>query len=216
MNFIIKTKTFICFLLFSTVVYSQQYEKLITQEKELILADTNQMMRVTQTKFHNDSIILKSVSKPINPNDKLTKVLAKRMLKSVQDVNHRGVGIAAPQVGINRRMVLVQRFDKENKPFEVFINPEISWKSELMQKGPEGDLSFDERGMIMRHYSVQVQYYNLKGEKVTEILEGFTAVIFQHERDHLDGILLVERQKEQENLKFKPSTTTANLYFIEK
>ena len=211
-----KTKSILFLLLFTSLVYSQQYEKLTNQEKELILTDSTQMMRVTQTKFHNDSIILKSVSKPINPKDKLTKVLAKRMLKSVMDPNRRGVGIAAPQVGINRRMVLVQRFDKENKPFEVFINPEIIWRSDLWQKGPEGDLSFDERGMIMRHYSVQVQYYNVKGEKVTEILEGFTAVIFQHERDHLDGIHLVDRQKEQENLKFKPSTTTANLYLIEK
>jgi len=205
----------LCLLLFTSVIYSQHYEKLTTQEKELIVADTSQMMRVTQTKFHNDSIILKSVSKPINPTDKLTKILAKRMLKSVMDPNRRGVGIAAPQVGINRRMVLVQRFDKETKPYEVFINPQIIWRSDLWQKGPEGDLSFDERAMIMRHYSVQVQYYNLKGEKITEILEGFTAVIFQHERDHLDGILLVDRQKEQENLKFKPSTTTANLFYIE-
>lgn len=215
MNFILKTKIILFILLLSNAVYSQHYEKLTTQEKELIVADTSQMMRVTQTKFHNDSIILKSVSKPIDPKDKLTKILAKRMLKSVMDPNRRGVGIAAPQVGINRRMVLVQRFDKENKPFEVFINPEIIWRSDLWQKGPEGDLSFDERGMIMRHYSVQVQYYNLKGEKITEILEGFTAVIFQHERDHLDGILLVDRQKEQENLKFKPSTATANLFYIE-
>lgn len=210
-----KTKSILFLLLFTSLVYSQRYEKLTNQEKELILTDSTQMMRVTQTKFHNDSIILKSVSKPIDPKDKLTKVLAKRMLLSVQDVNHRGVGIAAPQVGINRRMVLVQRFDKENKPFEVFINPEIIWRSDLWQKGPEGDLSFDERGMIMRHYSVQVQYYNLKGEKITEIVEGFTAVIFQHERDHLDGILLIDRQKEQENLNFKPSTATANLFYIE-
>lgn len=215
MKHINKTKSILFLLLFTSLVYSQQYEKLTNQEKELILTDSTQMMRVTQTKFHNDSIILKSVSKPIDPKDKLTKILAKRMLKSVMDPNRRGVGIAAPQVGINRRMVLVQRFDKENKPFEVFINPEIIWRSDLWQKGPEGDLSFDERGMIMRHYSVQVQYYNLKGEKVTEIVEGFTAVIFQHERDHLDGILLVDRQKEQENLKFKPSTATANLFYIE-
>lgn len=216
MEFISKTKTMLCLLLFAAMAYSQQYKKLTTLEKKLILVDTTQMMRVTQTKFHNDSIILKNVSKPINPKDKLTTVLANRMLKSVLDPSRRGVGIAAPQVGINRRMVLVQRFDKENKPFEVFINPEIVWKSELMQKGPEGDLSFDERGMIYRHYSVKVQYFNLKGEKISETLEGFTAVIFQHERDHLDGILLTDRQKEQENLKFKPSTSNSNLYLIEK
>jgi peptide deformylase len=216
MNLINKANVFIFFLLLSNAGFSQKFEKFTLQEKELILLDTMQMMRVTQTKFHTDSIVLKSVSKPINPKDKLTKVLANRMLKSVLDPNHRGVGIAAPQVGINRRMILVQRFDKENKPFEVFINPEIIWKSELMQKGPEGDLSFDERGMIMRHYAIQIQYFNIKNEKVTEILEGFTAVIFQHERDHLDGILLTDRQKEQENLKFKSSTGTSNLYFLEK
>lgn len=216
MNLATKIKTILFFFLISNAVHSQQYEKLTTQEKELILADTTKMMRVTQTKFHNDSIILKSVSKPINPKDKLTSVLAKQMLKSVQDPNHRGVGIAAPQVGINRRMILVQRFDKENKPFEMFINPEIIWKSDLFQKGPEGDLSFDERGVIMRHYSVQVQYFNLKGEKITEIIEGFTAVIFQHERDHLDGILLIDRLKEQESLKFTTAEGKSNLFFIEK
>lgn len=216
MNWITKIQLFLFALLLSNAVYSQKYEKLTSQEKNLLLADTTQMMRVTQTKFHNDSIILKSISKPINPTDKLTKVLTKRMLKSVLDPNHRGVGIAAPQVGINRRMVLVQRFDKENKPFEIFVNPEIIWKSDLMQKGPEGDLSFDERSMIMRHYSVQIQYYNLKGEKITEIMEGFTAVIFQHERDHLDGILLTDRQKEQEQLKFTLASGTSNLYFVEK
>src|SRR5690606_21370425 len=107
-----------------------------------------------------------------------------RMLLSVQDEG--GVGIAAPQVGINRRMILVQRFDKPGTPFEVMVNPEILWASELMQKGPEGDLSFEERGLVMRHYVVQIQYYNLNGELKTEILEGFTSVIFQHERDHLD------------------------------
>ena len=61
--------------------------------------------------------------------NKLTSVLAKRMLKSVKNPLHLGVGIAAPQVGINRRMILVRRFDKAEKPFEVFINPEIIWKS---------------------------------------------------------------------------------------
>src|SRR5690606_15315682 len=120
-----------------------------------------------------DSIVLNSISKTLKPTDKFTKLLAERMLLSVNDPNHKGVGIAAPQVGINRRMILVKRFDKEGTPFDVFINPEIIWTSELMQKGPEGDLSFEERGEVMRNYIIQTRYFNLKGEIITEILEGF-------------------------------------------
>src|SRR5690606_23410570 len=145
-----------------------------------------------------DSLILKTVSKLIDPADMGTKILADKMLEAV--ISEGGVGIAAPQVGINRRMIWVQRFDKEGNPFELFINPEIIWASELIQKGPEGDLSFEERGMVMRSYIVQVRYQNLKGETLTEMLEGFTAVIFQHERDHLDGILLTDRVEEQKSI----------------
>ncbi len=215
MNFIDKLKIVFLVLVF-TSGFSQKYEKLTAKEQEMILADSAKMMRVTQTKFYADSLILKSISKPINPKEKLTSILAKRMLKSVKDPNNPGVGIAAPQVGINRRMVLVKRYDKEDKPFEVLINPEIIWKSDLLQKGFEGDLSFDEGGNIMRHYAVQIQYDQLNGEKKTEILEDFTAVIFQHERDHLDGILLTDRLKEQENMKFISAPDKLNLYLHEK
>lgn len=192
---------------------AQKYEKFTEQEKSLIRSGSSEMMRVYNLVNSTDSVVLHSISKPIDPKDKITVLLAERMLLSVNDPDHKGVGIAAPQVGINRRMVLVQRFDKEGKPFEVFINPEIIWGSELMRKGPEGDLSFDERGEVMRHYIVQVKYFNLNGEAVTEILEGFTAVIFQHERDHLDGILLTDRIEEQKGKIYQYASGTDNLYF---
>lgn len=209
-------------LLFSSVFlfllvgfsFAQKYEKFTNEEKSLIESNSAEMMRVYNLVNDTDSIVLNSTSKPIDPKDKFTKLLADRMLLSVNDPDHKGVGIAAPQVGINRRMVLVQRFDKENKPFELFINPEIIWSSDLMQKGPEGDLSFDERGEVMRHYIVQVKYFNLKGESITELLEGFTSVIFQHERDHLDGILLTDRIEEQKDKTYQYAPGTANLYFL--
>lgn len=201
----------IILLSISLTTYAQKYEKFTKAEKEFIQSNSNEMMRVTQLPIPEDSIILKSVSKPIKPNHKLTELLYKRMLIAVQDPANTGVGIAAPQVGINRRMILVQRFDKPEKPYEVFINPEIIWASELMQKGPEGDLSFEDRGLIMRNYAIQIRYQNLKGKTITENLEGFTAVIFQHERDHLDGILLIDRLKEQEDKNY-PSYTENRLY----
>lgn len=201
------------FLLFG-FNFAQKYEKFTQEEKSLIETNSSEMMRVYNLENETDSIVLNSTSKTIDPKDKFTKLLADRMLLSVNDPNNKGVGIAAPQVGINRRMVLVKRFDKEGNPFDVFINPEVIWESELMQKGPEGDLSFDERGEVMRHYIVQVKYFNLKGELITEILEGFTSVIFQHERDHLDGILLTHRIEEQKEKTYQYAAGTANLYFL--
>lgn len=206
--------SFTIFLFLAGFNFAQKYEKLSNEEKSLIETNSSEMMRVYNLEHNSDSIVLNSTSKTIDPKDKFTQILADRMLKSVVDPNNRGVGIAAPQVGINRRMVVVQRFDKENKPFEVFINPEIIWSSELMQKGPEGDLSFEERGEVMRHYIVHVKYFNLKGESITEILEGFTSVIFQHERDHLDGILLIDRIEEQKDKTYQYAAGTTNLYFL--
>lgn len=205
--------SFAIFLFLAGFNFAQKYEKLTEEEKSLIELNSSEMMRVYNLVNSSDSIVLNSTSKPINPIDKLTKILADRMLLSVNDANNRGVGIAAPQVGINRRMVLVKRFDKDENPFEIFINPEIIWESQLMQKGTEGDLSFEDRGEVMRHYIVEVKYFNLKGEKITEILEGFTAVIFQHERDHLDGILLTDRLGEQRDKIYQYAAGTSNLYF---
>lgn len=200
------------FLILSSFCFSQKFEKFTDAENHLILFDAQKELVVIQKSNPSDSIILKTNSKIIDPADLKTKILSEKMLVAV--LRDQGVGIAAPQVGINRRMILVQRFDKPGNPFDVMINPEILWHSKLMQKGPEGDLSFEERGFVMRHYAVQIQYFNLNGEKITEILEGFTSVIFQHERDHLDGILLTDRIDEQKDLEFKPAGEKANLYFL--
>lgn len=182
---------------------SQQFEEFTSYEINLIQSgNENDLMRVYNLSSAEDSIILKSTSIEILPTHTLTQQLAKRMLKTVQNPEHLGVGIAAPQVGINRRIMVVQRFDKDENPFEVFINPIITWESEIMQLGPEGDLSFDERGSVFRNYIIAVQYYDLNGNIIDEIIEGFTAVIFQHERDHLDGILLTDKVKSQVNIDF--------------
>lgn len=203
------------FLIISLVstINAQKLEKFTPQEKDLIQTNSSEMMRVLNLKNTDDIAVLKNKSTEINPNNKLTKLLAKRMLLSVNDPNNKGVGIAAPQVGINRRMIVVKRFDKTDNPFEVFVNPTITWQSKLLQKGLEGDLSFDSNGLVMRNYAIQIEYQDLNGNTKTESMEGFTAVIFQHERDHLDGILLTDRQKEQENIAYDSAGNSSLLYF---
>lgn len=153
-------------------------------------------MRVLQITNPKDLKILKDVSRPVDVKDPNLKLLAERMLATVKD--EQGVGIAAPQVGLNIKAIWVQRFDKEGKPFEFFVNPEIKWMSSALRLGAEGCLSIpNERGEVYRSLVIDLAYETLDGEKKRELVEGFTAVIFQHEYDHLIGRLFTERIKEQ-------------------
>jgi peptide deformylase len=175
-------------------------EKFSQTEQEIIhSADPSTPLHVYQTTNEQELTVLKNVSKDIDPTDPLLSVLAQRMLVTVQDPTHLGVGIAAPQVGINKNMIWVQRFDKAGEPFELFINPKITWRSKLMRNGVEGCLSIPEqRGDVERSYAIRLQYWTANGGIREENIEGFTAVIFQHEVDHLYGILFPDRLEEQE------------------
>lgn len=180
------------------ISFSQNFN---SNESAIILSgDTSQALSILPYHTESGKKALRSNSSNIAYNDTLLPILLHRMLLTVQHPDHDGVGIAAPQVGINRNVIWVQRFDKPGHPFEYFINPVIIWKSALLQKGPEGDLSFDDRrDGIYRSYVITVQYQDLQGHQITTSLEGFTAVIFQHEVDHLYGTLLMDRHQEQQN-----------------
>lgn len=173
-------------------------QKLSESEISLInQGDINSALPIYQTTDKQQHNTLLAVSQDIDPLDKNTATLVKRMKKSLLSTDG-GVGIAAPQVGINRKIIWVQRFDKPNEPLEYFINPVITWKSELQNLGPEGDLSIPEfRDQFYRSKAIQLEYVDLKGQKYTEIVEGFTAVIFQHEIDHLFGILISDKKKKE-------------------
>ncbi len=127
------------------------------------------------------------------------KVLTDLMLATVTHPSQDGVGIAAPQVGINRRVVAVQRFDKENAPFEVYPNIRIVWASDSLVRGPEGCLSVpNRRGEVMRSQEIIIEYADITrlGKSdfmVRDTVRDFTAVIFQHEIDHLDGVLYIDK-----------------------
>lgn len=172
---------------------------LTVAERQAILAgDTTQLMRVIQDTVALEREILKTPAKAIDPQEELLPLLAKRMYLAVTDPAHPGVGIAAPQVGINRNLIWVQRLDKEGEPFELYLNPTITWRSNLLRKGQEGCLSIpDTVGDVLRHYTIRLSYQNQQGEWHEELVEGFTAVIFQHETDHLLGILFTDRLAEQ-------------------
>lgn len=180
-------------------------------------------MRVLMVNNEDDLKILRSVSRDFSKEalmDKDIAILASLMISTVTHPSQDGVGIAAPQVGLNRRMVAVQRFDMEGEPFKVYPNIRIIWKSDDTQVGPEGCLSVpDCRGNVERAAQIVIEYSDITGVvsdrkaarlfagaaegrhsgytgKVTtarDTVSGFTAVIFQHEVDHLDGILYTDR-----------------------
>lgn len=168
-------------------------------ERKVIYGGEEEIMRVLSIANKQDSLTLRSTSKPLK-RDMVSQdefsTLCRRMLTTVQNPENEGVGIAAPQVGILRRLVAVQRFDKEGEPFEFFINPEIVDKDDRLVAGGEGCLSVPEiYDDVERSQRITLRYYDSSFTPHEEVIEGFTAVIFQHEIDHLDGKLFIDYLK---------------------
>lgn len=124
--------------------------------------------------------------------------LSKEDLRSIQDMietmyQEDGVGLAAPQVGISKRMIVVSPNAKPGEE-RVFINPEIVESSRDEELGLEGCLSVPGISCeIRRAKKIKLQAFDIKGLKLIEEFQNFTARVIQHEIDHLNGILLIDR-----------------------
>jgi len=167
-------------------------------EKETINRYLSQKMRLLDYYDTNDSTFLRQPTKEFTEKDlqsDIFKNLKEQMLLTVQDTANSGVGIAAPQVGISRRLVAVQRFDKPNEPFEFYANAHITYLSDEKNIGTEGCLSIpNRRGNVERSATIVVEYIDTENYKpCIDTISGFTAVIFQHEIDHLDGVLYIDK-----------------------
>ena len=166
------------------------------KEKELISKeDGSKPMRVYTIDNPTDSILLNTKSERVLVNKNSTlKKLVDRLYATVTDSSSLGVGIAAPQVGVLRKIIWVQRFDKEGAPFEVYLNPQIIQYSKKKQKQTEGCLSVPNRydELNVRSYAILIEYDTMDNKHKVEMVEDFTAVIFQHEIDHLQGIIYTE------------------------
>ncbi len=123
------------------------------------------------------------------------RILASNMLACVDYPGTKGVGVAGPQVGLSRRIVALQRQDKRDKPFEVYANIRIIGYNGEKKAGREGCLSVPgKRGVVERYRDIEVQYTDIETLEVrTERIKGFTSVIFQHECEHLDGTLYIDK-----------------------
>lgn len=186
------------FLIMSTTTSCEQGNKLTIAERKIIYDSPDSLLNIFTTDNKIEAPTLSIVSEDMTLSDIESEdfqTLTTRMIQTVQNPRNPGVGIAAPQIGINRRIIIVQRFDKEGEPFEAYANIYITEYSEETQSGKEGCLSvpiiYED---VTRSKSIKIKYIDTKTLKpVEERISEFTAIIFQHEIDHLEGILFTER-----------------------
>lgn len=174
-----------------------------TAREKAVILESGEVMKVMTVGHPEELKILRSKSMELDIKElrgSTFAALAEKMINTVKDPSQDGVGIAAPQVGINRRVVAVQRFDKEGYPFEIYPNISLEPVGTDTAIGDEGCLSIpDHTGKVKRYTSVIISYTDPETlRRVSETISGFTSVIFQHECDHLNGILYTDREEQQD------------------
>ncbi len=132
-----------------------------------------------------------------NESKKIIRDL-KDTLYQLQEEKNTGRALAAPQIAYLKKIVYANLADREI----IMINPEIVWKSDEMFMVWDSCFSFDIAFFvkISRHKKIKVKYQNEKGEKITETFENDLAELFQHEIDHLYGILATDHLEDNKNI----------------
>lgn len=152
--------------------------------------------------------ILRTKSKRVSLREIHTKRFQKFLDRLVTTcLKNDGVGIAAPQVGVSKRVIVVT-IDVKNpryegkKPFPttIVVNPKVTHRSVDKKEDWEGDLSADLRGLVPRSTSCTVEGFDRDGKGVTfNLADDFHARVFQHEIDHLDGVLFLDKVKRKKS-----------------
>ena len=136
--------------------------------------------------------LLRQVSKPVEKVGKEEQKLMNDMLDTMYDAN--GIGLAAIQIGIPKRIIVmdISKQEKKKEP-RYFINPVIKKKNPIKNTHEEGCLSVpDQFAEIDRPSKCEVEYLDYNGEKKILKAEGLLATCIQHEMDHLEGILFID------------------------
>jgi peptide deformylase len=157
--------------------------------------------------------VLRAKALPVPPA-KITSAGVQRLIDSMFETmrEYTGIGLAAPQVhesvrifvaGVREGQIAEAVSDDENMPFMALINPEVTLLTEPVHEGWEGCLSIpDVRGLVPRATEVQVQAHDRTGKRIAFKASGLTARVIQHETDHLDGVLFMDRMRTLRSLAF--------------
>src|SRR6478736_205522 len=147
--------------------------------------------------YETPDAILRQISKPVETFDDELKTLVEDMFETMYDAP--GIGLAAVQVGVPIRLLVIDLQEPEEEGGEpvrdprVFINPEILWASDTEVPYTEGCLSVPEQyAEVMRPDRILARWQDERGEKHEMEIEGLLATCLQHEMDHLEGILFID------------------------
>lgn len=155
--------------------------------------------------------MLREVAKEVDVDaicsDEIQEIIDRMLEISVGErEGGRMVGLAAPQIGVPLQIICVdmhistERIDF-SPPLDVFINPKITWYSEEQESFREGCFSTGSlAGIVPRSRAIRIEAYTREGEFIELELEGYTARIFQHETDHINGIRFPDRMTNFEDL----------------
>lgn len=156
----------------------------------------NRMKLTIQT--GKDNTILRTVSTPVKLQELHSyRVLGESMLAYIKNPKHGWIGLAAPQVGVNKRIIIVglpEKKDDEKYPIILMINPVISKKWWELARDEEWCLSLPGLlGKVERATSIDVEWIDIKGRKMKKNITGYGARVIQHEVDHLDGVMICDK-----------------------
>ena len=158
--------------------------------------------------LHVGNPLLREVSREVTP-DELASPEVQQLIDDLVDTMHaaNGAGIAAPQVGELLRIATIEVTKNPRYPYKppipltVVVNPVVEFLDDELVEINEGCLSVPNmRGNVMRHVNIRVRYLDRDGVAHDEVKRGLTAGTFQHELDHLDGLLFLDRVHDTRSL----------------
>lgn len=162
---------------------------------------------------------LRQISRAVAPeeiNSPEFQAMIDSLVETMRELN--GAGICAPQIGQNVRVMVFEitknpRYpEAEPIPLTILINPSFETIYDEKEFGYEGCLSVGElRGLVPRYSHIRYKGLDRKGETIEREVTGFHAKVFQHEYDHLDGILFIDRVEDTKTLGFRPELLAAEI-----
>jgi peptide deformylase len=137
--------------------------------------------------------VLRTKAEAVSDFDDGLRTLVREMFETMYHAE--GIGLAAPQVGVSRRVLVVDlRREEEPEARLALVNPVVTWASSELDKAPEGCLSIPGlEDSVTRPWAVKIEGYDPRGRPVTLEAEELFSRVLQHEIDHLDGILFLDR-----------------------